>query len=310
MLIELKRCSAIGNIEGILFLVSIIAGKEKISKNEIQNRCALEKDIIINCSGAIAFLEYLKLIAVESDVIIPSLKLNVSANKNTTIIIKDLVSTCISRLAEDGILDKNITRFDVEKNCFKIKKSAFPLEYAAIRNFLTTTEALGKEENGEIYIPVYYEPEWIMQFRNRKKITQSQLLKNLEEQNKRGLEAEKFVLEIERQRLPKKAGKIKRISDFDISAGYDIVSYVNNNSMNYDRFIEVKCYIGTPHFFMSENELEVSKIKLDKYILCLVDYTRITEPGYSPEYIINPYESIFNSDGWLIDATNYRIQKL
>ena len=35
---------------------------------------------------------------------------------------------------------------------------------------------------------------------------------------------------------------------------------------------------------MSENELEVSKIKLDKYILCLVDYTRITEPGYSPDY--------------------------
>ena len=64
MLIELKRCNSIGNINGLLFLISIIAGKEKISKVEIRNRCALENGISVNCPGAVAFLEYLCLVEV------------------------------------------------------------------------------------------------------------------------------------------------------------------------------------------------------------------------------------------------------
>ena len=62
MLIELKRCNSIGNIDGLLFLLSILFGKSKVSRSEINNRCAMENGITVNCSGAIAFLEYLKLV--------------------------------------------------------------------------------------------------------------------------------------------------------------------------------------------------------------------------------------------------------
>lgn len=311
MLTELKRCNSIGNVDGILFLVSIMAGKERISRDEIRNRCALENNITVNCPGAVAFFEYLRLVDTTSDTVMPLPELNTLAAKSNGEIIEQLAAMSINRLVEEGIFDKDATGFDAEKGHLTIKRSAFPLAYAAVRNFLTMTGALDKEENGEICVAGNYESDWTEQLRNRrKKFTLEQLLEQQEEQSRRGLEAEEFVLGLEKKRLPELAQKIKRISDFDVAAGYDIVSYENNETEHYDRFIEVKCYMGSPHFFWSENESDVARIKADKYILCLVDYLRMGEPGYQPEFIRNPYETIFDSDEWLINASSYRIQKI
>lgn len=311
MLTELKRCNSIGNVDGILFLVSIMAGKEKISRDEIRNRCSLENNIIVNCPGAVAFFEYLRLVDTTSDTVMPLSALNNIAAKSGSEVMEQLATLSINRLVEEGIFDKDATGFDADKGHLTIKRSAFPLAYAAIRNFLTMAGALDKEENGEICVAAEYESDWTYQLRNRrKKFSLEQLLKQQADQSKRGLEAEEFVLGLERKRLPEMARKIKRISDFDVSAGYDIVSFEGNGTEHYDRFIEVKCYIGLPHFFWSENELDVAKIKADKYILCLVDYTRIGEPGYQPAFIRNPYEAVFDGDEWLVNASSYRVQKI
>ena len=311
MLTELRRCNSIGNVDGILFLVSIMAGKERISRDEIRNRCALENNITVNCPGAVAFFGYLRLVDTTSDTVMPLPELNTLAAKSNGEIIEQLAAMSINRLVEEGIFDKDATGFDAEKGHITIKRSAFPLAYAAVRNFLTMAGALDKEENGEICVAGNYESDWTEQLRNRrKKFTLEQLLEQQEEQSRRGLEAEEFVLGLEKKRLPELAQKIKRISDFDVAAGYDIVSYENNETEHYDRFIEVKCYMGSPHFFWSENESDVARIKADKYILCLVDYLRMGEPGYQPEFIRNPYETIFDSDEWLINASSYRIQKI
>lgn len=311
MLTELKRCNSIGNVDGILFLVSIMAGKDRISRDEIRNRCALENNITVNCPGAVAFFEYLRLVDTTSDTVMPLPDLDTLAAKSNGEIIEQLAAMSINRLVEEGIFDKDATGFDAEKGHLTIKRSAFPLAYAAVRNFLTMAGALDKEENGEICVAGNYESDWTEQLRNRrKKFTLEQLLKHQEDQSRRGLEAEEFVLGLEKKRLPELAQKIKRISDFDVAAGYDIVSYENNESEHYDRFVEVKCYMGSPHFFWSENESDVARIKADKYILCLVDYLRMGEPGYKPEFIRNPYETIFDSDEWLVNASSYRIQKI
>lgn len=311
MLTELKRCNSIGNVDGILFLVSIMAGKERISRDEIRNRCALENNITVNCPGAVAFFEYLRLVDTTSDTVMPLPELDTLATNSNGEIIEQLAAMSINRLVEEGIFDKDATGFDAEKGHLTIKRSAFPLAYAAVRNFLTMAGALDKEENGEICVAGNYESDWTEQLRNRrKKFTLEQLLKQQEDQSRCGLEAEEFVLGLEKKRLPELAQKIKRISDFDVAAGYDIVSYENNETEHYDRFIEVKCYMGSPHFFWSENESDVARIKADKYILCLVDYLRMGEPGYQPEFIRNPYETIFDSDEWLVNASSYRIQKI
>lgn len=311
MLTELKRCNSIGNVDGILFLVSIMAGKERISRDEIRNRCALENSITVNCPGAVAFFEYLRLVDTTSDTVMPLPELDTLAAKSNGEIIEQLAAMSINRLVEEGIFDKDATGFDAEKGHLTIKRSAFPLACAAVRNFLTMAGALDKEENGEICVAGNFESDWTEQLRNRrKKFTLEQLLKQQEDQSRRGLEAEEFVLRLEKKRLPELAHKIKRISDFDVAAGYDIVSYENNETEHYDRFIEVKCYMGSLHFFWSENESDVARIKADKYILCLVDYLRMGEPGYQPEFIRNPYETIFDSDEWLVNASSYRIQKI
>lgn len=311
MLTELKRCNSIGNIAGIVFLISIMAEKNKISKDEIRNRCALENDIIINCSGAVAFFEYLKLVNTTSDVVIPLPELNSLAHKSDKMVIKRLAIMCINNLIIDGIFDNDVTSFDTEKGHLSIKQSAFPLEYAAIRNFLTMISVFDKEKDEKICINDDYELIWTEQLQNRKKkITIKQLLKQQMDQNKRGLEAEEFVLKLEKERLPQMASNIKRISDIDVAAGYDIISYENNTSERYDRFIEVKCYIGTPHFFWSENEVDIARIKAEKYILCLVDYTRIEEAKYRPEIIRNPYKTIFDSNEWFVNPSSYIVQKI
>ncbi len=311
MLTELKRCNSIGNINGVLFLVSILSGKKKLSFNEIVNRCSLEKNIKINCGGAVAFFQYLGFAEWEDDIVIPTGKIEQLMGKESNEVINVLVKECIVLLTEEGLFDIDSTAFDPEKGHLSIKRSAFPLAYAAIRNFLTVAGALEKESNGEIGIAEQYEQDFSAQLRNRKdKFTLEQLMQRQAEQNKRGLEAEEYVLELERKRLPGKAYKIKRISDFDVSAGYDIVSYNGQDSVIYDRFIEVKCFVGKPHFYWSENECDVARIKGEKYVLCLVDYLRMSEEDYVPEYIVNPYECIFTDDTWLVNTASYKIQKI
>lgn len=311
MLTELKRCNSIGNIDGLLFLLSVLEGKDKVSRTEINNRCSRENGIVVNCPGAIAFLAYLKLVDVMDNVIIPTEEMMQLSGKNKEDIINIIIKLCLSNMVEDGIFSQESLGFDTDKGHLSIKRSAFPLEYAAIRNFLTVAGALEKEHNGEICVTDSYENIFAKDLKSyRQKLTLEELLKQKEEQSQRGLEAEEFVLELERNRLPLKAYKIKRISDFDVAAGYDIVSYDSNESMKYDRFIEVKCYLGKPHFYWSENECDTARQKGSKYILCLVDYTRIKEPGYTPQYIRNPYDDIFNNENWLVNAASYKIQEI
>lgn len=311
MLTELKRCNSIGNIEGLLFLLSVLDGKDKVSRTEINNRCARENGIVVNCPGAIAFLAYLKLVDIMDNVIIPTERMMPLSGKNKEEIINIIIKLCLSNMVEDGIFSQESLGFDTDKGHLSIKRSAFPLEYAAIRNFLTVAGALEKEHNGEICVTDSYENIFAKDLKSyRQKLTLEELLKQKEEQSRRGLEAEEFVLELERNRLPLKAYKIKRISDFDVAAGYDIVSYDSNESMKYDRFIEVKCYLGKPHFYWSENECDIARQKGNKYILCLVDYTRIKEPGYTPQYIRNPYDDIFTNENWLVNVASYKIQEI
>lgn len=311
MLTELKRCNSIGNIDGLLFLLSVLEGKDKVSRTEINNRCSRENGIVVNCPGAIAFLAYLKLVDVMDNVIIPTEEMMQLSGKNKEDIINIIIKLCLSNMVEEGIFSQESLGFDTDKGHLSIKRSAFPLEYAAIRNFLTVAGALEKEHNGEICVTDSYENIFAKDLKSyRQKLTLEELLKQKEEQSQRGLEAEEFVLELERNRLPLKAYKIKRISDFDVAAGYDIVSYDSNESMKYDRFIEVKCYLGKPHFYWSENECDTARQKGSKYILCLVDYTRIKEPGYTPQYIRNPYDDIFTNENWLVNAASYKIQEI
>ena len=104
--------------------------------------------------------------------------------------------------------------------------------------------------------------------------------------------------------------QIKQISEIDVRAGYDIISYENDESTFYNRFIEVKAIPQRPSFFWSKNELEVAKLQGEKYFLYLVDLSKIEDEGYCPQIISNPAQSIMKSLDWLVEPESYHIQKL
>ena len=60
------------------------------------------------------------------------------------------------------------------------------------------------------------------------------------------------------------AGKVRRISEVDVTAGYDIISYNSIKSKETDRFIEVKAR-SSSGFYWSKNEYETAKLKGEPY---------------------------------------------
>ncbi|MBQ8156920.1 DUF3883 domain-containing protein [Candidatus Saccharibacteria bacterium] len=98
----------------------------------------------------------------------------------------------------------------------------------------------------------------------------------------------------------------KIISDIDVSAGYDLVSYLSPESTCFDKFIEVKsCYDKKQAFYLSSNELRIAKEKGESYYL----YIYIRE---SDEIILinNPYEKIFLSEEWAKEPQVYKVHRI
>lgn len=98
----------------------------------------------------------------------------------------------------------------------------------------------------------------------------------------------------------------KIISDVDVSAGYDMVSFLSPESESFDKYIEVKsCQDMNQQFYLSSNELKVAKEKGDSYFI----YIYVREKD---EIIVirNPYQRILLSEEWAKEPQIYRIHKI
>lgn len=142
--------------------------------------------------------------------------------------------------------------------------------------------------------------------------------KRQERKEKWGEDAEKFVLEYEKQRLGK--NDILQMSLVNVGAGYDILSYHSSSDTSHNRHIEVKSYDGdaggaTPYFYLTENEKKVAQEMKNNYVLYLVDRAKVgeEEPSNCIIQVRNPYEKIIeNSDSWnisIMKKITYRITK-
>ena len=146
----------------------------------------------------------------------------------------------------------------------------------------------------------------------RHKLKLEELERILQEEKLIGEAGEEYVLKREKERLQTSnlADSIQQVSLIDVSAGYDIASFIDSDSSVYDHFIEVKTYRGTPHFFWSSNEMSVAKLRRDLYWICLVDYDQINNADYQPIWIQNPYENIINSPEWKSEVETMRFEKI
>jgi len=150
--------------------------------------------------------------------------------------------------------------------------------------------------------------------RHSKRVTISTLKMRIEGNEELGKEAEEWILKFEKRRLSQHmlVDNIRRISDDDVSAGYDIVSFSGSTTLTFDRFIEVKSYSNKPRFFWSQNEIEKAKELSEKYVLILVDRTRLNDPEYTPQEISDPHRALFQTEncGWRFQPNSYEFNKI
>lgn len=227
-----------------------------------------------------------------------------------------LIESSLEILFKYNVLTADMFIYDLDRCQVSFRNELLPLSYASIRNVLVSQEFLIVErEPHKTAFWVHPNFERILARFCRKSstvLTLEQLRTRLEANSVAGAKAESFALEYERRRIcnPALQKQIKQISEMDVCAGYDILSYESDESTCYDRFIEVKAVSRKSGFFWSKNEVEIAKLQGEKYFLYLVDLSRIEEEGYCPEIISNPALSIMSSSDWLVESESYHIQKI
>lgn len=143
-------------------------------------------------------------------------------------------------------------------------------------------------------------------------LSAKELQRRMVENAEAGLKAEEWVVRYEKDRLKDHLFRrqIRRISDRHTDAGFDVLSFRDQSSIVHNWLIEVKSFVGAPRFYWTANEIECAKREGERYVLYLVDRSKIRLHGYEPFVIRGPYEFFFGAEApscWDVVATEYRI---
>ena len=311
MRVELRQYSSIGNKAGILLFCKEVITGEKEDYSSVKAVCSFKNGIDLNFNCAVLLFSDLGVLKWNEEILMSN---NIIPYNEDHSFINDLCSLCFSKLLEENLFDVDKVKFNEVTLEFYASRSAFKLEAAIFRNMLIELDAMRMNESNEFVFKNEFENIFFKHIKHhRLKITQNELLQTLDEKQRIGAEGEMFVLKFEKERLAEhpKHQNIRIISDIDVTAGYDIISYKSPLSNKLDRFIEVKTFIGSPHFYWSINEIKQARLRREQYFIYLLDYSKIDLPDYIPEMISDPYASIYNSKNeWMINATSYQVTKM
>jgi len=148
---------------------------------------------------------------------------------------------------------------------------------------------------------------------SKKMLTLEGLKKKLLQQEVAGQIAEEWVVEYEKSRLDgHPLGElIEKISDTDVTAGFDIRSFDSLESAVPSRHIEVKSYHGELEFHWSENEIDAAKRLGTSYWIYLVDRSELGDANYKPIQICDPWSYFFRRKpvGWSSSPTSFKFTK-
>ena len=310
MLNELRRYNSIGDVDGITYLLELLLKESKMQKVSAQKLCALRNNIRLNFDVAVSLFKYLGIIEENTGYLYPT-------ELSKEVFLKDhferaLCTLCFRKTISDNLLDTTAIHYSMKDNEYIIERYGFSVSAALFRNILIQFRAL-KEQAGDLIISSEYEMIFIeLQRKNKVGKSLEKLKKQLEAQEEQGAKAEEFVINYESRRLRNhlKVSTIKQISVIDVTAGFDILSFKNEQSQMYDLFIEVKSYVGNPHFYWSENEIETAKLYEDKYCIYLVDATKVDNSEYQPQIIKNPAKNVLNNQSWIMNPTSYMVMPI
>lgn len=222
-----------------------------------------------------------------------------------------LVTAALMELLEQqGIFDPTKLVFDSESGGTYLPLHLFPMKLAPYRNLLVELGGLVREGK-RLYLSESVKNEIASrQIDGFDGMTPEQLMAKLEQNQLAGEQAERFVMDYEKRRLGSTKGKeVQQVSAISVSAGFDIASFENADSIHYNRLIEVKA-VGKDGFYLSSNELDVARKHGRNYYLYLVNLGQTSKPEYEPTIIRDPAEYFAHCDSWRVMPSSYHITPL
>ncbi|HPY98725.1 MAG TPA: DUF3883 domain-containing protein [Clostridia bacterium] len=314
MLDELKNLEYYGNKESLLFFICDVIGYGKIKSKDAKVVCEhapgkkhLSVEDLTKYCLALGWIHLSdNRISVSPSIIH---LLNDKEKLNDTLIL-----STVKQLFNEHILDSNMFFYDSVRCCYAFRNELLPLSLSTVRNMLISQGflmPLRDTQGTRFHISPKYETLIAKYCKSNRKQFSLKILKEQIEQNEiAGEEAELFVLSYEKKRIGKPlCSNIKRISEIDVAAGYDIISFESSQSQELNRYIEVKA-VSSSGFYWSSNEYEIARLKGKSYYLYLVELSKINEPDYSPEIIQDPAMNVMKSDRWLVEAQSYFIKHI
>ena len=314
MLDALKNLKYQGGKEGILFFICDVIGTSQISIRDAEIICARAPGKrYLSVGDLITYCHSLGWIEISEDMV--SLSPAIAAVLNDKDKLNDaLVVSTVDQLFRESILESSMFCYDSVQYCYAFKNELLPLPLSGVRNVLISQGfliPLRGTQGTRFHISSSYDALIAGHCRERRKqLSLEQLKKQLERNELVGEKAEVFALEYEKKRLGLPISeKVRRISEVDVTAGYDIVSFNSPQSQEPDRFIEVKA-VSSAGFHWSKNEYEIAKLHGEKYFLYLIDLSKTADAEYNPVIITNPALTVMDSPDWLIEPESYYIRKI
>lgn len=314
MLEELKRLNIQSGREEITYFLCNVVGTSPITRNDAMVLCShAPGKHHLSCDDLMTYCAAFGWIIILDDTLLlaDDLKEHVKHGRQ----INDyLIKSAVNLLFDSDILTADMFFYDSVQSQYGFKNECFPLKISSIRYVLLSQGFLRVNRSitgSHFYVSPEYETIVAAHcVKKRKAMSLEQLKKRLENNELAGERTELFVLEYENRRLGYMCGgKIKRISDIDVGAGYDIVSVNTPDSAVNNRFIEVKA-ISEAGFYWSKNEFETAKLLATDYYLYLVDLSKICDDKYEPEIINNPAHQIMEGSLWFTEPQSYHIRKV
>ena len=314
MLNELKKLNFSGGKDELLFFICDVVGNKKIRVRDAEVICShAPGKRFLSVKDLISYCLVFGWVETDKDGI--SLSTNcIEDISNKDLLNEKLVFSTVNQLFAEDVFSSLLFSYDAVQGCYSFRNELLPLSFSVVRNVLISQGFLITKRDPQgtkFYISPAYDSLIAKHCsKKRKQFSLEKLKKQLEDNEIAGEKAESFVLAFEKARVGSPlCDSIKRISEIDVSAGYDIVSFNSAHSQVPDRFIEVKA-ISSSGFFWSKNEYEIAKLKGELYFIYLVELNRIDEPDYAPEMIRNPAMCIMESDGWFVEAQSYHIKHI
>lgn len=324
MLERFQSQTKICNKSQIIYLVKLLSSGVK-SYNDLKLACnSFDYTFSRTFDNLIILLAWINLIRISKN------KIELLIDKNLVINSDNMISNLFfnnlfKEMNNTNLLIEFFNSDNIKYQAFEeivtINNNLIYFKFSQFRNLLIDLEFLVKDNIIDNYFLInnYYKKwfiEEVIPLIDNQMISKKMSLSNLKKKQKQkellGLEAEKFVFSFERKRLSNhvRFNDIKIISEDRSNAGYDIQSFNNDESIIFDRFIEVKSFDNFPNFFWSNNEVKVADQKQNNYFLYLVDRSKISQNNYTPLIIQNPYINVLLNDNWTKEVDKWFVKQI